>query len=134
MKKIIVLLSISLIAIVLLEIYYYLHIEYNLTIPCLFYKISGFYCPGCGVTRMLFSIINLDLYQAFRYNPLIFTMLPFVIIYIIDTCIKWLNNKNNYMYLKINNKTWIIVLIITISFGVLRNISIFKFLTPTTIG
>ena len=133
MKKTIVLFLVTIIAFILLKLYLFLHVEYNFTIPCLFYKISGLYCPGCGVTRMLFSIISLDLYQAFRYNPLIFTMIPFIMFYIIDICLKWIKGKTNYLYLEIKNKTWIILLIITISFGILRNISLFKFLIPITI-
>lgn len=133
MKKIL-LLFISIITVFfLLKIYCILYYEYNLIIPCVFNKITGLFCPGCGVTRMIFSITKLDLYQAFRYNPLIFCMLPFIIFYGIDTSIKWIKGTKNYLYLKINNKAWIIILIITLLFGILRNIPLFKFLIPTVI-
>ena len=104
--------------------YYFLNLFYNFSIPCIFNKITGFYCPGCGITRMLFSIMQLRFYQAFRFNPLVFILLILSIIYCF---FKLILKKDIY----ISNKTYIILLIITILFGILRNISFFKFLQPT---
>ena len=36
--------------------YFFLNQRLSIGIPCLFYQITGFYCPGCGVTRMLFAL------------------------------------------------------------------------------
>ena len=132
-KKILIMVSILIFIFVLLKMFQTLYYNYHVTIPCIFNKITGLFCPGCGVTRMILSITKLDLYQAFRYNPLIFCMLPFIIFYGIDTSIKWIKGTKNYLYLKINNKAWIIILIITLLFGILRNIPLFKFLIPTVI-
>ena len=55
----------------------------NLT--CVFLDTTGFYCPGCGVTRLIFSLLQFDFYQAFRYNPLIFIILfisPVYVVYV----------------------------------------------------
>ena len=59
-------------------------LEDIISIPCPFHFITGLYCPGCGITRMIKSILKLDFYQAFRYNQLLFILLPFFIIIIID--------------------------------------------------
>lgn len=107
----------------------YLNKKYNIYIPCIFHKITGLYCPGCGVTRMLISILNLNFYQAFRYNPLIFILLPFIITYYILYYIYWLQNKK----IIIRNELWYTLLIIIILYGIIRNIPIFKYLIPTKI-
>ena len=47
--------------------------------PCPFHALTGFYCPGCGSTRMLFFLVHGHPYLAFRENPLAFVVLPAVI-------------------------------------------------------
>lgn len=133
-RKRLFILGLSLVAfIVFVKIYYLLFIDYGIVIPCFFRKITGFYCPGCGVTRMLYSLVKLNFYQAFRYNPLIFLAMPFIIFCILDRLIKWLKNRNDYFYTKINNRIWIMLVVITLLFGLLRNIPAFDYLIPTVI-
>ncbi|HVJ39165.1 MAG TPA: DUF2752 domain-containing protein [Stenotrophomonas sp.] len=40
-------------------------------LPCLFRTLTGFYCPGCGMTRALHALVHLDLVTALRMNPLL---------------------------------------------------------------
>lgn len=47
----------------------------NITIPCLYFTTTGLFCPGCGTTRMLLSLIKLDFFEAFSYNPVVFILL-----------------------------------------------------------
>lgn len=118
------------ILVLLFCIYYFLFSKFNISVPCVFHKITGFYCPGCGVTRMIFSLFRLDFYQAFRYNSLLFISLPFILFYFFDFIIKFLLYKDNYLYRKISDRTWYLLLMITLIFGVLRNIPMFAFLQP----
>jgi len=37
---------------------------------CTFKAVSGFPCPGCGLTRSIISISHLHLLKAFRLNPM----------------------------------------------------------------
>jgi len=38
--------------------------------PCPTYTIFGIYCPGCGISRMLYSLVHLDIQAALHYNAL----------------------------------------------------------------
>lgn len=39
---------------------------------CPFLLITGYPCPGCGITRAAFSLLRLDFAAAFSFNPSIF--------------------------------------------------------------
>ena len=46
--------------------------------PCIFHKLTGFYCPGCGSLRALHQILHGNLVRAFGLNPLMVLSLPFL--------------------------------------------------------
>lgn len=100
-------------------------------IPCIFKKLTGLYCPGCGITRMFLSLLRFDIYQAFRYNPLVFILLVSYIFYTIIDLVKY--SKTN-KHLKISNKIYWTLLILVFCFAILRNIPLFSFLVPTVVN
>ena len=66
-------------------------------IPCPIRLITGLQCPGCGVSRMLSSIIKLNFTDAFDYHPVLFTSLPFLaIIFNVKIIIKLKHSKQNH--------------------------------------
>ena len=97
---------------------------------CIYRKLFHIYCAGCGFTRMIKSIIKLDFYQAFRYNPLFFILLILFIPYFIYQI---------YLYIKTGKlkkpslKSLLILTVIIFTYMVLRNIPIFNYLIPTKI-
>lgn len=123
MKKIILLVLIFI-------IYFILVFKFNIYIPCLFHKITNLYCPGCGVTRMIISLLKGNLYQAFRYNMLIFILTPFLMFFIFDHIISR-KKQRDALYEKIPNSIWYILIIVLVIFGIIRNI--FPFFAPTII-
>ena len=98
----------------------------KITSLCPVHAITGLDCPGCGITRMLAALFHGNIYQAFRYNPLVFIELPILLILII-----LYNHKKEYR--KVINIIFIILVVITIVYGVLRNIPMFYFLAPTEV-
>ena len=122
-------LKLAIIAILGFLLYYFLNLYTGFAIFCPFHKFTGLYCPGCGVTRLLFSLIKLDFYQAFRYNPLVFILLIIGIIYLL---IKFILKKFNII-IKVPNYVWYILIIIVIIYGILRNIPEFDWLAPTNV-
>ncbi|TCU77306.1 uncharacterized protein DUF2752 [Tissierella praeacuta] len=90
-------------------------------IPCIFNRITGFYCPGCGMTRALHSILRFDFYQAFRFNSLIFIVPPIFVIY-------YIFEYNNYI--KVAKIILILMIVIALGFGIIRNTIAFSYLSP----
>lgn len=130
-KKLLFSVLILILGVVALLLFLFLNHTYSFYIPCFFHQITGLYCPGCGITRMIISILQFDFYQAFRWNPFLFLLIPFFVIYGTLYYYHWLYNKN---IPKLPNLVWNILLILAILFMVLRNIPIFDFLKPTLIN
>ena len=111
-------------------IYYLLNKKIGIGIPCVFHELTGLYCPGCGITRLLFSLLELNFFQAFRSNPLVFILIILTIIYfILKIFLKIIWKKD----LIIPQWIYYILIVILIFYGILRNIPGFEYLTPTTI-
>ena len=119
-KKIMILVM----GILFLLIYKFLNEHFGIAIYCPFYILTGFYCPGCGITRMFLSILQLDFYQAFRYNPLVFILFVGVILLKI---LRFNFSKKSKKYVSY------FLLVIVIFYGVFRNIELFSYLQPTII-
>jgi len=93
----------------------------GISIPCVFKLITGFKCPGCGITRMFEAMFRLDFKSAFKYNPIIFTTFPLLlgcfayerIIYIKSGVVKSSTVCNIFLWIEI---------IVLITYGVIRNL------------
>ena len=98
---------------------------------CPIHYLFHIYCPGCGLTRMIISIFKLDFYQAFRYNPYLFILFIFGIIYGLYSLIRLIFYKKRP---HINIKIIIGIAYSLLIYMVLRNIPLFDFLAPTDIN
>lgn len=120
---------IVLVAFLAAGIIYFIITRFGISIPCIVHKITGLYCPGCGVTRMCINLVKLDFYAAFRSNPVCIFVFPVLGI---------IFARRGYLYIsngKAENEKWmtvscVIMLIILLIFGALRNIPYFYFLRP----
>lgn len=45
-------------------------------IPCLFRTLTGFQCPGCGISHCLMSLIRCDLKSALEANAFVLILIP----------------------------------------------------------
>lgn len=121
-KRIVKVLGIYLILILTFVIYFIVNKYTGYFIPCLFREITGYKCPGCGITHLLFDIVNLRFKDAFLENPLVFIYLPFIIAYFIYRTYLFVSDKKDKILVKIPNFFKIAILVITILYGVVRNI------------
>ena len=57
-------------------VYLYFHNPHSYPLPCVFYSLTGFYCPGCGAGRASYSLLHGRFLDAFCYNPVMTVLLP----------------------------------------------------------
>ncbi len=48
-------------------------------IPCFFRTVTGFLCPGCGISHMCMALLHGDLKTAWEANPVILALLPWLL-------------------------------------------------------
>lgn len=51
--------------------------------PCIFHKLTGLHCPGCGNTRALHALVHGDLRASLAYNPL---LIPALLLFLFLLC------------------------------------------------
>ena len=89
-------------------------------IPCLFYKITGWKCPGCGMTRAVVEIWKGNFKEALQYNFLSLTIWPFICLYLLYRLVREELHKGEEFH------TWeyavlIGLLIVIIGYAYMRN-------------
>ena len=119
-------------AITAIEVAYYISVivKYG-KYECPISKTFGLECPGCGGTRMVESLLKLDIYQAFRWNPYLFITLPILVIAVIKEIYNYINlGKLQENFVKLLTFFAATLLV----FGIVRNIPGMEFLLPTNIS
>lgn len=53
--------------------------EGGVFLPCPFRELTGWWCPGCGLTRATHHLFRGDVTQAFRYNVLVLVVLGAIV-------------------------------------------------------
>ena len=96
----------------------------RIAIPCIFNKVTGLYCPGCGITRAIKALLKGNFSESFHNNVLLYTVIPLLIL---NEIIYRLTKKK---YKKAYNVIITVLLIVAIIFGILRNFSQFSYLAP----
>lgn len=93
----------------------------GLAVPCLFRQVTGFQCPGCGVTRMCVALLQLDFAKAFQSNQALFLLAPVMGIVFLKYLVDYIRNGT----WKLNQtQTYILYVCIAVLviFGIARNV------------
>ncbi len=90
-------------------------------IPCVFNLITGLKCPGCGISRMFLSLMRLDFKSAWKYNPAVIVISPFLAHLIFSGCYRWVKFGKN-TETKFDNVLAIVLIFVLILFGIIRNV------------
>ena len=122
-KKLIIGISLLLLAIVYVKI---LSPMFHIHIPCIFNLVTGYECPGCGMTRVVLALLDGNVYQAFRWNMLVFLLIPIYSAYAL------LSRKEQHA--KKSKMIMVTMLSLTVLFFILRNTEIFSWMAPTFVG
>lgn len=113
-------------------LYAYINVKYSIGAPCAINYFFGIYCPGCGLTRAAVAILNLNFYQAFRYNAFSLIVIPIAFFVVICFLWEWVFKKSSII-LKIPTWFLIIGVILFMCYGIVRNfIPYFKPVTVTS--
>ena len=90
-------------------------------IPCMFKKITGLKCPGCGMTHMVHSTLHFDFHQAFLDNPVVFIICLVAVPFVIRKIIIYIRT-GELGETKFDKIIMLVAVIILLIFGVVRNI------------
>lgn len=101
-------------------LYYLLNVFTGIGIPCVFYQITGFMCPSCGVTRMIKAMASLEFSQAFAYNQVLFVTWPVLIAIFIYSEVNYIKNGTRAIG-KLNYVLWAEIVLL-LAFGIIRNL------------
>lgn len=86
---------------------------------CPLYALTGLYCPGCGSTRCLHSLVHFDLHGAMAMNPLLVISLPFLLLMLLNGAGIRPRALDPLMRVLAHPVFWLVVLI---CYAVLRNL------------
>lgn len=95
-------------------------------IPCLFHLVTGLFCPGCGVTRMLVAMIHLDFKEAFLSNQALFILQP-VIYYFVLKQIYFYLTQGKVIYSKFERFLICFSIVLLLLYAIYRNIFLLCF-------
>ena len=112
--------GIIVVLILLAVLYAYLDAKYNLGFSCTLNQLCGIYCPGCGLTRAGIAILQLDFYQAFRYNAFSLIIIPGI--FFASVCFIWevIFDKRSIIS-KIPIAFWFVLFVAFLGYGIIRN-------------
>lgn len=86
---------------------------------CPLYALTGIYCPGCGSTRCLYSLVHFDIAGAMAMNPLLVISLPFLLLMLLHGAGIRPRVLEPLMRVLANPMFWLVVLL---GYAVLRNL------------
>lgn len=106
-----------LITLIVIGLAYFVWIKLTqLAIPCFFRTITGWKCPGCGITTLFYSLLSGDVMGAVKANVFLMITIPFLLFEFIYECILGPQHK------KWNDVLLAVYIIGLVCFGVIRNI------------
>ncbi|MBE9608422.1 DUF2752 domain-containing protein [Chitinilyticum piscinae] len=97
-------------------------------LPCIFYELTGFYCPGCGATRAVYALLHLDPARALRKNAfLVLIGFPLLAVALVNHF-----GPRRFLTLRMEGQIYAVFFSLAILFTVLRNLPLapFNLLAP----
>ena len=98
-------------------------------IPCPVHLLTGWSCPGCGISRFFLALLRLDLPGALSQNPAVAVLLPLWLG--VGAVEFWWNPKALEEPSRLLHGLELASVILLAVFGVLRNLPGFEFLLPS---
>lgn len=93
----------------------------GITIPCIFHRVTGLLCPGCGNSRAALALLRLDLSSALEYN-LLFPLEFGYIAWVYLRCCRSYLRGGRFSYHPPLPAVDIFVLVVIVLWGISRNL------------
>lgn len=98
-------------------------------IPCPVHALTGWHCPGCGISRLCLALLHLDFAAALQSNAAVFALLPVGAVVLSTWAVRYIRTGEQGL------RRWQTVLVegmivVLLLFGLLRNLPAFAFLAP----
>lgn len=94
---------------------------------CTFRKLTGLYCPGCGMTRAAHASLHGEFSRAFAMNPVGMVLFPLAVAGIGFEVLAWVRNRPDGLRLNFGPRISYGIAATVISFWILRNIPVWPF-------
>ena len=90
-------------------------------IPCPIRAVTGYRCPGCGITHCAVNLLHGRVREAFEANQFVFILAPFGLIYGIWRAVRYIRDGSEEISIP-ETIVFAILLILAIAFAFYRNI------------
>jgi hypothetical protein len=94
---------------------------------CLFHRVTGFDCPGCGMTRATHAALHGRIGEAFRFNAVGMVLLPAAMIGLGLELAGWIRGKPLPIRFRIGGRWAWGVFGVLMAFWVFRNVPVWPF-------
>lgn len=95
---------------------------------CPFNRLTGLYCPGCGMTRAAHELMHLNILAGIRDNPLVVLLIgPVAAVMALGEYMNYVTGKTLWKPVRIGKRTLYLALAVVLLFTILRNIPVFPF-------
>lgn len=95
---------------------------------CPFNRLTGLYCPGCGMTRAVFELIHLNILRAIRDNALVLLLIgPGAAYMVLREYVNFVAGRIVWKQIPFRKWMFVFLITVTIVFTILRNIPAFPF-------
>ncbi|MBP5427783.1 MAG: DUF2752 domain-containing protein [Clostridia bacterium] len=94
-------------------------------VTCPLHDLLHLYCPFCGGSRAVLSLIRLDFLTAIRVNPAVLVSLPVVLVFYVRALIAFF--RGDVFAFRISRGWTVALLVLFVGFFLLRNILLVGF-------
>lgn len=97
-------------------IFLFLILQYIFRFPCVFRETFGFFCPACGLTRSIESLLSFDFVSSFSYSIIgvpVLSLILFAVILLSKDFIQNSTSGQEFIF-SFFKKFWLIFLVLLI--------------------